>query len=129
LKVQYIGVDKGWIDKLGGAENGVRAIPRELHGQEYFAHLASGDFVVFPYEPTEYLYRASHLLLEALSMARPVVVSSGTWLERDIYSYPEPVGTVMRERNAEGLALAMATAPLVRERYEHAKFFDEFVLS
>ena len=144
LKVQYIGVDKGWIDKLGGAENGVKAIPRALHGQEYFAHLASGDFVVFPYEPTEYLYRASHLLLEALSMARPVVVSSGTWLEREVYSYPEPVGAVMREWNAEGLALAMAAArrnteafqsaseaaaPLVRERYEHTKFFDEFVLS
>jgi glycosyltransferase involved in cell wall biosynthesis len=144
LKVQYIGVDKGWLDKLGGVENGVRSIPRALHGQEYFAHLASGDFVLFPYEPSEYLYRASHLLLETLSMARPVVVSSGTWLEKEVHAYPEPVGSVMREWNADGLALAMAearrnaealqnaaelAAPLVRERYEHSKFFDEFVLS
>jgi glycosyltransferase involved in cell wall biosynthesis len=119
-------------------------VNEHLLRQECFAHLASGDFLVFPYEPTEYLYRASHRLLEALSMARPVVVSSDTWLEREIYSYSEPVGTVMREWNAEGLALAMsaarrnteafqssaeAAAPLVRERYEHTKFFDEFVLS
>jgi glycosyltransferase involved in cell wall biosynthesis len=144
LKVQYIGVDKGWLDKLGGVENGVKSIPRALHGQEYFAHLASGDFVLFPYEPAEYSCRTSHLLLETLSMARPVVVSDGTWVGKEIYAYPRPVGAVMREWNAEGLALAMAearrnaeelqaaaetAAPLVRERYGHGKFFDEFVLS
>ena len=144
LKVQYMGIDKGWLDKLGGAENGVRSIPRALHGQEYFAHLASGDFVLFPYEPVEYRYRASHLLLESLAMARPVIATADTWLAREIHAYSEPVGTVMREWNAEGLALAMAearrngeilqtaaeaAAPRVRERYDHSKFFDEFVLS
>ena len=144
LKIQYIGVDKNWLDKLGGVENGVKSIPRALNGQEYFAHLASGDFVLFPYEPAEYRYRVSHLLLETLAIARPVVVSKGTWLEQEVRSYAQPVGAVMDEWSAVGLAGAMtnarykadalqtaaeAAAPLVRERYEHDKFFDEFVLS
>lgn len=144
IKAQYIGYEKALLDDLGGAENGVKVIPRALHGAEYFAHLASGDFVLFPYEPVEYRYRMSHLVIETLSMGRPIVATGGTWQEKEALSYGEPAVVGMREWNAEGLALAMAearrnaerlqaaaeaAAPLVRAKYEHKKFFDDFVMS
>lgn len=144
IKVQYIGYEKALLDTLGGVENGVKVIPRALHGAEYFAHLASGDFVLFPYEPVEYRYRMSHLVIETLSMGRPIVATAGTWQEKEALSYGPIAGMGIREWSGDGLALAMAearrnaellqsaaeeVAPLVRAKYEHKKFFDEFVLS
>lgn len=144
IKVQYLVYEKAVLDKLGGAENGVKVIPRALHGAEYFAHLASGDFVLFPYEPVEYHYRMSHLVIETLSMGRPIVATGGTWQEKEALSYGPPAGMGMREWSVDGLLLAMAearrnaeqlqtaaeeVAPLVRAKYEHKKFFEEFVHS
>ena len=66
------------------------------------------DVVLICYDPESYYLRSSHILVEALGMARPVIATRDTWMEDELRTHLGfPVGTLVDGFHAEALADAM----------------------
>ncbi len=64
--------------------------------------------VLICYDPVSYYLRSSHILVEALGMARPVITTRDTWMEDELRTHLGfPVGTLVDGYNSQALADAM----------------------
>jgi glycosyltransferase involved in cell wall biosynthesis len=142
LRVQLVADNRDLIDEVMRLGNEVTIIPQSLSGAQYLQHVASGDFVLVPYERESYLYRTSHILLEALGMARPVITLKDTWMSEQLEQCAAPAGVLMQDWTPEALANAMAEAhqnadallnsaaaeaKRIRAQNNATAFFDSFV--
>ncbi|MDA1024033.1 MAG: glycosyltransferase [Proteobacteria bacterium] len=55
-----------------------------LFGDDFLDFLRSGDVTIMPYNPASYANRASHILIESLTVGRPVITCKGTWMAREL---------------------------------------------
>lgn len=56
-------------------------IDRNLSEADYLALLSSADAVLVPYQPDIYDVRTSHVYLEAVGTGKPVLITSGSWMD------------------------------------------------
>jgi glycosyltransferase involved in cell wall biosynthesis len=74
------------LSSLGHASAHLKVISGFLEDDEWARLLARMDAVLLPYSPAAFAYRSSGVFWEALSCMAPssrVVVSRGTWMERE----------------------------------------------
>ena len=100
----------------GGAETvdalaalpGVQMLDQCVFGGDYHHLLSLCDVVLICYDPVSYYLRSSHILVEALGMARPVIATRDTWMEDELRTHLGfPVGTLVDGYNSQALADAM----------------------
>lgn len=128
--------------EFASANVSVRSFVGPMTGYSHFAHLSSADFLLAPYSPRQYQIRTAHMPIEALGVARPVVTTAGTWVARELETLPQRAGVCASEWTVRSLVDAMAEArasvdelregarlagPIVRDRYNVARFFDAVV--
>jgi glycosyltransferase involved in cell wall biosynthesis len=116
-----------------------------VHGKvlppaQYFARILAADAVLLPYQPQNYRFRASHILIESLAAERAVITTGqGSWMESEMRELEPLPGVLMREFTAPALAQAIirlheqrpqfmqaaAKAALrVRDKHALARFFE-----
>ena len=120
----------------------VTIIEGALPDQDYFEHISSGDCILLPYHPGSYRMRTAHILLEALGMGRPVIVSPHPWMEEQLKRFANPVGVAMRRWNIDALEEcmeavsanaetllrnAMTSAATVRENHKADRLLECFL--
>jgi hypothetical protein len=76
---------------------------------EYFAAVARARWILLPYDPQPYEVRTSGILIEALGLGVPVIVSPGTWLAAELRARGGR-GLVMADYSADALAACLAQA-------------------
>ena len=59
-------------------------IDRNLTEAEYLSLLADADSILVPYRPDIYDVRTSHVFLEAVGAAKPVMITAGTWMDLEL---------------------------------------------
>jgi len=88
--------------------SGVQTLDNCVFGADFHRMLEICDVVFIPYDPESYYLRSSHILIEALGMARPVITTRDTWMEDELRTHLGfPVGTFMERFDSESLADAM----------------------
>lgn len=60
---------------------------RVLDDSEFIEFLASGDIIVLPYKPSAFKDRPSGILIDTISLGKPIVAVEGTWLADAIAAY------------------------------------------
>ncbi len=99
--------ETGTVDALEKTP-GVQTLPFCVLGVDYYRLLGMCDVVLICYDPESYYLRSSHILVEALGMARPVIATRDTWMEDELRTHLGfPVGTLVDGFHAEALADAM----------------------
>ncbi len=88
-------------------EPGVTVIDEALPLSAYEAALNSADLVLLPYETIPYRKRVSGVFGEAVAFGKPVVVSPGTWMARQIEA-GRVAGVVAEDLQPESIARAVA---------------------
>jgi glycosyltransferase involved in cell wall biosynthesis len=62
----------------------VELIQRNFQSKaEYFKHFSRASCILLPYDPNEYAYRTSSILIESLGLGRMVVTTRGSWLSTE----------------------------------------------
>jgi glycosyltransferase involved in cell wall biosynthesis len=59
-------------------------LARNLTEADYLSLLSDADAVIVPYQPTIYDVRTSHVFLEAVGADKPVLITSGTWMDMEL---------------------------------------------
>ncbi|GEO41940.1 glycosyltransferase involved in cell wall biosynthesis [Skermanella aerolata] len=70
----------GWEQDLPDVD----FLARNLSEGDYLSLLADADAVVVPYHPAIYDVRTSHVFLEAVGADKPVLITSGTWMDMEL---------------------------------------------
>jgi glycosyltransferase involved in cell wall biosynthesis len=96
----------------------VELIEQPLSQPEYEKTMQKSLILLLLYDPTHYIGAISGILLEALSMSKPVVVRSGTWLADQVQKYGG--GIVISELNPENIKAAIE-----KIRFNYEKFSAE----
>jgi glycosyltransferase involved in cell wall biosynthesis len=50
---------------------------------DYFKHFLRASCILLPYDPVEYAYRTSGILIEALGLGRLIITTEGSWLHAE----------------------------------------------
>jgi hypothetical protein len=117
------------------------AVSKEtLDGPRYRELIASAHAVLVPYDPADYTYRTSHVLIDALAQGRPVVTTANSWMAAEIKSFgSDALGPIMPCFSVDALesaidelvsdysrfaAAATAVAPVVRARHNRRTYLD-----
>ena len=59
----------------------VELIQRNFQGKgDYFKQFIRASCILLPYDPNEYAYRTSSILIEALGLGRLIITTKGSWL-------------------------------------------------
>lgn len=101
-----------------GGQEGIQVIERSLSSEEYRALLASADAVLLPYDELTYRSRTSGPFVEALCAGKPVVVTEGTWMARELGE--SQAGICALDGEAEDFARAICELCLSFDRHEVA---------
>lgn len=72
----------------------VELIDRPLDQRAYHDLLQRSAAVLLPYEAGAYAMRSSRVFAEALSLGKPVLVTAGTWMERELTRWERSVGAL-----------------------------------
>jgi hypothetical protein len=88
-------------------ESNVTVLPEALPVPQYDAALASAHLALFPYELIPYRKRTSGVFGEAVGHGKPVVVTPGTWMARQIES-GLATGVIAEDERPESIARAVA---------------------
>jgi hypothetical protein len=107
LRMQTMKLRDSDRERLAALGDRVDLVDHPLYGEEYLRFVASGDAVLVPYYPPIYHLRTSHILLEALGMARPVITAAPSWMAEQVDARKPAVGAVMRRWNVDALVGAM----------------------
>ncbi len=91
----------------------VKIEERGLDEREFIDFLASGDIVVLPYKAAAFAERPSGILIDAITLGRPLIVVEGTWLAEVVRHYGW--GEVVSDDG--GMAVATAVRKM-RARYQ-----------
>jgi glycosyltransferase involved in cell wall biosynthesis len=115
-------------------------LTRQLGPEEYWTVLAASDVIVLPYAPDKYKWRGSGIFIEALGMAKPVIVTSGSALDWLLAHYgaagaraefsPASVWDAMLfilKNASEFQELAQQAAPAIRAHHNPRSFVDALV--
>jgi len=105
-----------------GGQEGIRVIERSLSAEEYRALLASADAVLLPYDGLTYRSRTSGPFVEAICAGKPVVVTEGTWMARELGE--SQAGICVRDGEAEDFASAICKLCLSFD--QHAAAAQQF---
>ena len=98
----------------------VELIEQPLPQPEYEKTMQKSSILLLLYDPTRYIGAISGILLEALSMSKPVIVRSGTWLADQVQKYGG--GIVISELNPENIKTAIEKIKLNYEVFSAEAF-------
>jgi len=90
-------------ERLAAHPDRVTIIDRKLNTDEYYDALLAADAVLVPYNPSAYFGRSSGIFSEAVACGKPVITTSGTWMERQLRQY-DNCGVTFDSFDGEGLA-------------------------
>jgi len=90
-------------ERLAAYPDRVTIIDRKLNTDEYYDALLAADAVLVPYNPSAYFGRSSGIFSEAVACGKPVITTSGTWMERQLRQY-DNCGVTFDSFDGEGLA-------------------------
>lgn len=126
------------LHALAARAPGMVAVVEEAMTEERYAALVSSlHGVLLPYDRVAYRARGSSVAHDAFCAGRPVIVTSGTWLEEEmkrcgagLTCEETPVGLIraLREflgRADELMAAARARQPLARQLLSAGYFFEQ----
>ena len=93
----------------------VELIDRPLDQPAYHDLLRRSAAILLPYEAGAYAMRSSRIFAEALSLGKPVLVTPGTWMERELSRWERIIGAPAGVRAHPGAqdGLIMAIMELV----------------
>jgi len=86
----------------------VRLFPMALSTSEYFDLLLDSHFILVPYRRQNYQARTSGILAEAIAAGKPAIVTSETWMARQLAHHG--AGVCFNDGDAEDLARALRKA-------------------
>lgn len=98
----------------------VELIEQPLPQSEYEKTMQKSSILLLLYDPTRYIGAISGILLEALSMSKPVIVRSNTWLADQVQKYGG--GIVISELNPENIKTAIEKIRLKYETFSAEAF-------
>ncbi len=105
---------KALLDGLASIRNPLVQIEeRALDDREFIDFLASGDIIVLPYVAAAFAERPSGILIDAITLGRPLIVTEGTWLAAAVRHYGW--GEVVADDG--GMAITTAVRKM-RARYQ-----------
>lgn len=115
------GYSKSDLNKINKLENSIREkmdnvtfIKEPLSNDKYKRILKNIDVFLMPYHPDSYDKRISGIFVEATSRGIPSIVSSGTWISKEVEEFHN--GVVFNYKSGfEGLNLAIAGFILNKE--------------
>jgi glycosyltransferase involved in cell wall biosynthesis len=85
LALQVTGVEApGLHARLAEALPSDVLIPGDLSEARYWELLSACDAALLPYDPAAYGIRSSRILVEAVGLGLPVLVTRGTWLDGEL---------------------------------------------
>jgi len=94
------------IHRLKGIKrDNVTILDHPLSNEEYFSWMGKSSVVVCIYDRSAYSHRVSGILLEAFALGKPVIVTDGTWLARQVKRYGG--GVIIDDPSAENLLAAV----------------------
>ena len=88
----------------------VRIIPQALDEQGYYRMLSEAHVVVLPYDRERYHADSSGPFVEALGLAKPVIVTEGTWMSAQLQKFG--AGLTFRDQDPDDLTRAICAARL-----------------
>ena len=80
----------------------VSLVDHPLSEEAYLQLLRDADVLLLPYRPETYKERTSGVFCEALSAGKPVIVSEGSLMARQVSR--ERIGWLVRDRHPESIA-------------------------
>lgn len=92
----------------------VKVMETSMDYERYYRFLRESDVVLLPYRQTAYRARTSGVLVEAMTLAKPVIVTANTWLSDQTamfgsgLTFPDGDGTELA-RTIEGCARELVT--------------------
>jgi glycosyltransferase involved in cell wall biosynthesis len=89
-------------------EKHVSLVDHPLSEQAYLQLLRDADVLLLPYRPETYKERTSGVFCEALSAGKPVIVSEGSLMARQVSR--ERTGWLVRDRHPESIATVIRRA-------------------
>lgn len=131
-----------FIDHVNVSIPNVSIINRTMNSREYEALIATSAAVLLPYSPKEYACRSSRLFVEALALAKPVLVTDATWMSTEVLRLASLAGAApgvvatddtppaladALDRLIEGLPRFPSAATAVSEYYRTLHSPDAFV--
>lgn len=108
----------------------------------YHRLVASADALLVAYDPEQYTYRTSHVFVDALAHAKPVIYTAGSWMDGEaaaLAASAGPIGPRMTSFSAAALsqalddlvanfgpfaAAARQAAPVWRARHNISAYLD-----
>ncbi|WP_207476514.1 glycosyltransferase family protein [Arenibaculum pallidiluteum] len=83
--IQTSGIqDAGFIDGLRRALPSDILVNETVSTERYWQLMGAADALLLPYEPAAYELRSSRILVEAVGLGKPVLVTAGTWLDKEL---------------------------------------------
>lgn len=89
------------------SDSRVTLLEHRLSNEEYARFFREADFVVLPYRKCTYFNRLSGVAVEAAVSGKPMIVTTGTWLQWAIEEFGS--GMSIPEGSSEALSEAMET--------------------
>jgi hypothetical protein len=94
----------------------VELLENELSEKDYYSLIQKSKVIIIPYDQSVYFANTSGILTEAISYAKPIIVTEGTWMSDNM---PEGIGETFQNKNSSDLAKKMI---LIAEKYNEYKF-------
>jgi glycosyltransferase involved in cell wall biosynthesis len=83
--IQVTGLrDQGFLDGLRSVLPEDVLVTEPASEERYWELLAASDALLLPYDPEVYRVRSSRILVEAVGMGKPVLVTAGSWLDAEL---------------------------------------------
>ncbi len=89
--------------KIPSVDGRLQWISNSLLPAPYYRLLSTASAVLVPYDKHEYTYRTSHIFVEALGFAKPVVTMQGTWMETEMQRMPAIPGSIATQFSGQAL--------------------------
>lgn len=106
-------------DKINEIKNrnfkNVELLEKELSEEEYYLLIQKSNVIVIPYDQAIYYANTSGILTEAISYAKPIIVTNHTWMSDNM---PDGIGITFENKNSSDLAKKMI---LIAEKYSDFK--------
>lgn len=106
-------------DKINEIKNknfkNVELLEKELSEEEYYLLIQKSNVIVIPYDQAIYYANTSGILTEAISYAKPIIVTHNTWMSNNM---PDGIGITFENKNSIDLAKKMI---LIAEKYSDFK--------
>ena len=92
----------------------VRLIYGPYDEDSYIQHLLEADVILLPYHSGQYANRSSGILLEAIALAKPVIVTEGSWMATQVdASHAVTIASV--DNLADGIVMAYENYERLRQ--------------